>query len=721
MSGETSLPPLPARIARLGELAYDLCWTWHQEGRQVFRVLDYRLWRSTSHNPVRMLRTLPSERLEAAARDVAFLRAYDAAIAGLDSVRARHDCWWPRRFPDDATGAIAYFSAEFALHQSLPIYAGGLGVLAGDHCKEASDLGVPLTGVGFMYPQGYFHQRVSSACGQEETYETLDWTDAPTAPAVTPEGQRCIVSAPVGGRTVWITVWQVLLGRVTTYLLDTHVDANAPEDRELSARLYAGNQETRLKQEIVLGVGGVRALRAMNVHPVVWHLNEGHAAFVALERLLDALGQGEPFETALQRIRRTTVFTTHTPVGAGHDAFPVSMVETHLAQCWDGLAQHREAFLALGHHDGDGGPRFNMTALALRTAARANGVSRRHGEVTRRAWEPTTVSLGASRITWVTNGVHVPSWIAPDTAKLFERCLGADWRVRHDDPRFWDGFREAADEDVWDTRRALRQHLFGFIRERARQLWAEGRLSAERVAAAGVLLDPNALTIGFARRFTGYKRPELVFHDVERLARILNSRTRPVQIVFAGKSHPADGEGKAHLHRVFTRAVDPRFGGRIAFLEDYDLHVAHFLVQGCDVWLNTPREPLEASGTSGIKAAMNGVLHLSVGDGWWAEGYTGKNGWLIKGGADPGDPAATDAADAEALYRLTEELVVPTFFDRDPSGIPRRWVQLVKESIRTTVPRFSARRMLKQYAENMYGPALREEARQGPSRRSLSE
>jgi starch phosphorylase len=710
MSSETSVAPLPERIARLSELAYDLCWTWDQEGRQVFRLLDYRLWRSTSHNPVRMLRTLPAERLEAAARDPAFLHAYDTAVARLDATRARHDSWWRRRFSDDAGGTIAYFSAEFALHQSLPIYAGGLGVLAGDHCKEASDLGVPLVGVGFMYPQGYFHQRVSSAGGQEEIYETIDWAAAPTARAVTPEGQRCIVSAPVGGRTVWIAVWRVLLGRVTAYLLDTHVEANAPEDRELSARLYGGNQETRLKQEIVLGIGGVRALRALRIDPVVWHLNEGHAAFVALERLLDTLRRGEPFGSALARIRRTTVFTTHTPVGAGHDAFPLSMVDGHLTRFWDELPEHREALLALGHHDAEGGARFNMTAFALRTAGRVNGVSRRHGEVTRETWEPlaTTVAPDAPRITWVTNGVHVPSWIAPDTAKLFERCLGADWRARHDDPGFWERFLEAADDAVWDTRQALRQHLFGYIRERARQLWAEGQLSAERVAAAGVLLDPNALTIGFARRFTAYKRPELVFADVGRLARILNSRTRPVQIVFAGKAHPADGEGKAHLHRVFTRAVDPQFGGRIAFLEDYDLHVAHFLVQGCDVWLNTPRPPLEASGTSGIKAAMNGVLHLSVGDGWWAEGYTGANGWLIATGTESRDAAATDAADAAALYRLIEEVVVPTFFDRDASGVPRRWVGLVKESICTTVPRFSARRMLKQYVEEMYAPALRE-------------
>ena len=710
MDSPTIIASLPGRIDRLGELAYDLWWTWHEEGRRVFRMLDYRLWRLTAHNPVRMLRTLPRERLEQVAGDRAFLAVYDAAIAGLESARAAKDSWWVRRFADAPKRPIAYFSAEFAVHQSLPIYAGGLGVLAGDHCKEASDLGLPLIGVGFMYPQGYFHQHMSSEGWQEESYEALNWAETPVEPAITPHGERCVVSVPVGDRTIRVQVWRVLLGRVTLYLLDTHLDDNAPADRELSARLYGGNQETRLQQEIILGVGGVRALRAMDADPAVWHLNEGHAAFVVLERLREAVGRGERFDAALEGIRHTTVFTTHTLVPSGHDAFSIPMVDAYLAGCWDGLAQHREAFLALGHHDNGGGPRFHMTALALRTAEKVNGVSRRHGEVTRRMWAPVkaAVTPNASAITSITNGVHVPSWIAPDLGKLFERRLGADWRERQDDPPFWDRLLDVPDEDLWEVRQALRSYLFSFMRERARQLWSEGHVSVARVAAAGVLLDPNALTIGYARRFTGYKRPGLISYDEERLTAILGSTNRPVQLVFAGKSHPADHDGKGHLHQVFARAVNPRFGGRVAFLEDYDLHVAHFLVQGCDVWLNTPREPLEASGTSGMKAAMNGVPHLSIGDGWWPEGYTGSNGWLIHGGADIDDPAAADAADAAALYRVLEQSVVPTFFDRDARGIPRRWLHIVKEAIRTTVPRFSTRRMVKQYAEEMYGPALME-------------
>ena len=710
MTVSANLPALPARVGRLGELAYDLWWTWHQEGRHVFRVLDYRLWRLTAHNPVRMLRILSRERLEAVAREPTFLAAYDAAIAGLDAARIARDSWWVGRFA--SRQPIAYFSAEFAVHQSLPIYAGGLGVLAGDHCKEASDLGLPLVGMGFMYPQGYFHQHMSSDGWQEEVYETLNWADAPIERAITPEGHPCVVSVAVGARTVWAQVWQVRLGRVMTYLLDTDLDENPPADRELSARLYGGTPDTRLQQEIMLGVGGVRALRAMGVDPAIWHLNEGHAAFVVLERLREAVGRGEPFEVALDRIRRTTIFTTHTLVSAGHDAFPISMIDAHLAGYWDGLAPHREAVLALGQHDDGGGLRFHMTALAARTAGWVNGVSRRHGDITCQVWTPVRAAVARDRapITSITNGVHMATWIAPDLAKLFERRLGADWRDRQDDPRFWDRLLDVPEEDLWEVRQALRRYLFSFMRERARQLWIEGHVSAPRIAVAGVLLDPNALTIGYARRFTGYKRPGLIFSDEDRLARILGSRDCPVQLVFAGKAHPGDREGQELLHEVFTRAVNPRFGGRIAFLEDYDLHVAHFLVQGCDVWLNTPREPLEASGTSGMKAAMNGVPHLSIGDGWWAEGYTGSNGWWIQGGADSRDAGAVDAADAAALYRLLEESVVPTFFDRDARGIPRRWVRIVKEAVRTTVPHFSTRRMVKQYAKDMYLPALQEPA-----------
>src|SRR5919112_672312 len=667
---------LPDRIKRLPELASDLWWTWNTEAREVFRTLDYPLWRQTAHNPVLMLRLVPQDTFTAAGSDARFLATYDAAMEAFDAARTTKDTWWHRRNPD-ATGPIAYFSAEFALHQSLPIYAGGLGVLAGDHCKEASDLGIPLIGVGFMYPQGYFHQTISAEGWQQEVYERLSWAHAPIEPAITPEGKPCIVAVPLGNRSVLVSVWRIRLGRVKLYLLDTDLEENAPWDRELSARLYGGDRETRVQQEVILGIGGVRALKAMESAPAAWHLNEGHAAFVVLQRIRDLIEAGDSFDSALEEVRRTTLFTTHTPVPAGHDAFPFNLVETHLAGCWGTLGAYRDRFMQLGAYDNGSGMQFNMTALALRTANGVNAVSQLHGVVTREMWGPIWPGTAeeARPVRAITNGIHEPTWLSSELARLFDEHLPADWRERHDDPAGWARVQEIPDEALWAARTAVREYLFAFIRERARHRWREQQVSAARVVAAGTLLDPHALTIGFARRFTAYKRPELIFHDPERLIRILTASRRPVQIVFAGKAHPADEMGKHHLQRVFRRATDPAFGGRITFVDDYDLHVAHFLVQGCDVWLNNPRKPMEASGTSGMKASLNGVPHLSIGDGWWAEGYTGQNGWLIDA-ADAGGAEAQDAADAARIYDLLEREIVPTFYERE-NGIPRRWLNVV--------------------------------------------
>ena len=708
MTRYSGLPPIPERIARLEELALDLWWSWHREARLVFRRLDYALWRSTAHNPARMLWLIPREKLEEAANDPEFLTMYDRAVAALDDARAARNTWWSHRFPHTNGQSIAYFSAEFALHQSLPIYAGGLGVLAGDHCKEAGDLGVPLIGVGFMYPQGYFHQHLSAEGWQEESYEKINWADAPIEPAMTPDGKPCITAVPLGDRSVLVAVWRVRMGRVKLYLLDTDLEENAPWDRELSARLYGGDREIRIQQEIILGIGGVRALKALGATPGVFHLNEGHAGFVVLQRIRDSIEGGASFDAALDEIRQTTIFTTHTPVPAGHDAFPFQLVEKHLASAWGTLGSHRDRFLALGAYDNGAGPQFNMTALAIRSAGSTNAVSQLHGQVTRAMFAPMWPHLPeADRpVSAVTNGVHVPTWISGELSDLFCKYLGSDWFDRHDDPALWEGVLAIPDKELWAVRQSLRRYLFTFVRERARQRWMEEHVGIPRVVAAGTLLEPDALTIGFARRFTGYKRPELVFHDPERLARILNATGRPVQVIFAGKSHPADDIGKHHLQHVYRRALDPMFGGRVAFVDDYDLHVAHFLVQGCDVWLNNPRKPLEASGTSGMKAAINGVPHLSIGDGWWAEGFTGDNGWVIDGGVSGDNYEAMDAADADALYRLLEEEVVPAFYDRDDSHVPHRWIATVKQAIKTVAPRFSARRMVKEYTERMYGPGL---------------
>jgi starch phosphorylase len=701
-------PALPSRIHRLHELALDVWWSWTPAARQVFRCLDYPLWRYSAHNPVRMLMTIDPARLQQAASDPEFVALYDHAMLRLDESRAAKGTWWSKNAPAMNGKVIAYFSAEFALHQSLPIYAGGLGVLAGDHCKEASDLGIPLVGVGFMYPQGYFHQRLSTDGWQQEHYERLNWTDAPIDTALTRDGKPAITAVPLGDRTVLAAVWRVRVGRVRLYLLDTDLEENAPWDRELSARLYGGDRETRLQQEIILGVGGVRVLRALGLEPAVWHLNEGHAAFVALQRVRDLLERGSSFDQALEDVRRTTVFTTHTPVPAGHDAFPFHLVEKHLAGCWGEIGEYRQRFLALGEYDNGYGPQFNMTALALRTASNVNGVSALHGEVTRKMWQPIWPQVPVEQVPVksITNGVHVPTWIAASMAELLNRHFGAEWWEHQDDEAFWHRLDDISDEDLWTTRQILRAELFIFIRERLRHRWMAEKANPIQIVRGGAMLDPQALTIGYARRFTAYKRPELIFHDAERLARILTAPNRPVQIVFAGKAHPADDPAKHHLQQVFRRSLDPIFGGRIAFIDDYDMHVAHCLVGGCDVWLNNPRKPLEASGTSGMKASLNGVPHLSIGDGWWAEGFNGRNGWLIEGtGANPDDQAAIDAADAESLYRILEDHVVPSFYDRDERRIPRRWLAVVREAMRSNLPRFSARRMVKQYVTEMYTPA----------------
>ena len=688
------------RIGRLNELAHDLSWSWSPHAREVFRSLDYTLWRETAHNPVQMLRTVSPERLERAAENPTFLAHYDAAIEALEKARAAAGTWWPTRFPELADRQIAYFSAEFALHQSLPIYAGGLGVLAGDHCKEASDLGLPLVGVGFMYPMGYFHQKISPEGRQIEDYRRLSYDDVAVERATGPDGSPCRIRVSLGMGTLQVALWRVRMGRVNLILLDTDVPENASWDRELSSRLYAGERDTRLRQEIVLGVGGVRALRALGYNPAVWHLNEGHTAFAVLERVRELVEGGESFLAALEQVRATTVFTTHTPVAAGHDAFPFHQLDAQMALFWEGAGSRRNTFLGLGSYD-TAENQFNMTVVAMRGSSAINTVSRRHRQVTSEMWAPLWPGVpDESRpLRAVTNGVHVPTWIAPAMAELFDRWLGCDWLEHHDDPGLWDRLDRIPDEELWATRQLLRHHLLNFVRERARNGWRLETASPMQVLAAGSLLDPYALTIGFARRFTEYKRPDLIFYDPERLARILNASRTPVQIVLAGKAHPADEPGKRAMQRVYQHATNPRFGGRVAFVEDYDLHVAHLFVQGCDVWLNNPREPMEACGTSGMKASLNGVPHLSVADGWWWEAHSETNGWVIGCGAEK-----NDAAEADSLYRLLEEKIAPSFYARDEKGIPRQWIQTAKAAIRTVAPHFSARRMIKQYAEEAYAP-----------------
>ena len=694
---EPSRQTLPSRIERLPELASDLWWSWNPVAREVFRRLDYKLWRQTNHNPVKMLGLVSPQRLAEVERDPSFVHVYDDAMERLADARSGSGTWWSRCHTNLSDTRVAYFSAEFAIHQSIPVYAGGLGVLAGDYCKEASDLGVPLIGVGFRYSRGYFHQTISAEGWQVESYDRFRIEETPLERARTSAGEPCTVLVPVGHTNIHVAVCLVRLGRVKVYLLDTDMEENPPSDRELSARLYVAGHESRLQQEIILGIGGVRALRALGHNPTVWHLNEGHASFVVFERIRELVDAGETVMGALEKVRSTTVFTTHTPLPAGHDAFPFHLVDRQLAGCWETDGDRRNSLLSLGGYDNGAGWLFNMTVLALRGSSAVNGVSEVHREVTRKMFASVWTDT-KEPIQGITNGIHVPTWIAPAIDALLERHLGSDWKERQDDASVWDGIFAIPDEELWEARQSLKAYLLTFVREHARHRWTRQQVTAAHLAASGTLLDPSALTIGYARRFTEYKRPELIFNDQDRLARLLNA-SRPVQLIFAGKAHPSDEPGKRSIQRICHLAGDPRFAGRIAFVDDYDLHVAHFFVQGCDVWLNTPRKPIEACGTSGMKASINGVPHLSVGNGWWAEGCTGLNGWLI----EPGE-SRDEHSEAQAIYRLLEEEVIPAFYERDKRGVPVRWMAIVKQAIRTVAPRFCARRMLKDYVEQMYVP-----------------
>jgi len=700
--------PIPERLRRLTDLADNLWWSWHPPARNLFKAVNYPLWKSTRHNPVRMLQLAGPERLEMLSRDPEFLALYDQVVAAFDTDLRNGHLWFRQSYPH-SQAPVAYFSAEFGLHGSLPIYSGGLGVLSGDHCKEVSDLGLPFVGVGFIYPQGYFRQRIPSDGWQEAIYDTLNFDQVPLHPVLDAHGNRLMVQVTLRGVPLHLQVWQVRAGRVNLYLMDTNVPQNAPWDRDLSARLYGGDQETRIRQEMVLGLGGVRVLRALGIEPSAWHMNEGHSAFLVLERLRELTAGNHPFDQAVDMVKRTTVFTTHTPVPAGHDAFPFYLMDEYFGRFWQQMDISREHFLSLGEYHG----RFNMTVLALRLAGKTNGVSQLHGQVSRRMWQPVWPDRPAEEVPIgaITNGVHVPSWISTALKDLLGEYLGEDWVERHDDPTLLDGLFDIPDEKLWALHCELKAKLFAFVDTRTRQRWREGQMGADQVLASGALLDPEALTIGFARRFATYKRATLIFRDARRLNRLLHAERRPVQIIFAGKAHPADGGGKELIQEVYRHAQDPEFGGRIAFLEDYDLHMAHFLVQGVDVWLNNPRRPNEASGTSGMKAAMNGVPNLSVMDGWWPEVYhpaeDGRpaNGWAF-GQVQYDDWDTQDEVDSQALYRLLENEVVPLFYDRDASGVPRGWVQVMKEAMRTSIAAMSMRRMIKEYIEQMYLPAM---------------
>ncbi len=701
---------LPERIARLEDLAYNLWWSWNPEARELFRELDPDLWESSDQNPVLLLHYIKPDLIERAAGNDDYLARYARVIEQFDAEMApnRDDTWVAKNVPDLRNRTVAYFSAEFGVHRALPIYSGGLGVLAGDHIKEASDLGLPLVAVSLLYRQGYLRQRLTADGWQEDVPADLEPWAEPTTQVLNDDGTPLMVEVVFDQpeQPVRLAVWQVKVGRVPLYLLDADVDGNPDWTRTVSSRLYGGDLEHRLRQELILGIGGVRALRAMGIDPRYWHANEGHAAFHLLERLREHAADGLVFEEAARRVRATTVFTSHTPVPAGHDVFPPHMVDRYFAHYWPQLNLDRGAFLALGHH-GATNDGFNLTALSLRLADNRNGVSMKHGEITRLMWNDVWPDLQPENvpITSVTNGVHMPTWISDNVLAMLDRHLGVDWRDSQHEPSTWAPVSSIPDTEFWDTHLDAKRELFGTLRDRSRRRWVAGGYDPGQVVTAGPYLEPQVLTLGFARRFATYKRATLLFHDPERLARLLNNPDRPVQIIFAGKAHPADEGGKRLIQEIFWRARDPRFGGRIAFAEDYDMGLASHLVAGVDVWLNNPRAPLEASGTSGMKAAANGAPNLSILDGWWREGWSpdNSNGWGIQ--PSPLDGWNQDDEEANLMYELLENSVVPLFYDRNAAGYPEGWITVAKEAMRTVAPAFSARRMVIDYIARLYSPA----------------
>ncbi|HEX3560122.1 MAG TPA: alpha-glucan family phosphorylase [Pyrinomonadaceae bacterium] len=700
---------LPETVAALERLSWNYWWSWNTDGSSVFRDLDQEVWDVCEHNPRRLLRVISQNSLMRMATDPVYIGRVNSLAASFDAYMTEGAQVWAAAHAREITRVhpVAYFCAEFGVHHSLPLYSGGLGILAGDHLKSASDLGLPLVAVGLLYHHGYFRQRLRRDGWQEETYNKIDVADLPLQLVRDDDGEPVRIELELRGRTVRVRAWRVDVGRVPLYLLDTNVEGNDEIDRMISGHLYGGDRETRCVQEMVLGQGGVRLLRRLNIEPHVFHLNEGHSAFLTLELARERTERGEDFAEAARAVRGRCAFTTHTPVAAGHDEFVAPLIERCFGQAyWQQLGLTREEFLNLGRvNEGDESELFGLTPLALRMCRSSNGVSRKHGEVSRELWNKMWPERRIEEvpITSVTNGVHAPTWVSPLLRALYEERVGTDWtRVLYDAAAWSAAVELISDEELWKVRRLMKQRLVAFVRERVHQARLQQQESHAYAESALSMFDPGALTIGFARRVAAYKRWGLLLADPQRLRRIILDAERPVQFVFAGKAHPQDQGAKLILQQTALWELDPEVTRRAVFLQDYDQEVARQLVQSVDVWLNVPRRPLEASGTSGEKVTLNGGLNLSVLDGWWLEGYDGRNGWAVGEESLGETTEESDARDAESLYRVLESEVVPTFYERDEAGLPRRWVAMMRHAIQTLAPAFNSDRMVREYTSRVY-------------------
>lgn len=694
---------------RLWSLARNLWWSWDNDSKSLFRDLDPVRWKQLNHNPISLLGEMPLQGIDRRAAELVLHSRINYAYRRQREYLEADRSWGATHAGVLRPRPVAYFSAEFGLHESIPIYSGGLGVLAGDHIKSASDLDIPLVGVGLFYGQGYFRQRLDWNGWQEEEYLETDMNQLPMEPAIGTMGEPVTIQIETRGGSIQARVWRVKVGRCDLLLLDSNVEGNDREDRELTSRLYGGDGRVRIRQELLLGVGGFRALRAMGVSPGVLHLNEGHSGFAVLEAIRARMqDEGLSFDAAAARVSREVVFTTHTPLPAGHDRFNPDLMEEHLGPLREWLGLSQEKLMALGRENPNNShEEFCMTVLALKLSRRANAVSALHGEVTRAMW--TALYPGKLEdvvpIGYITNGVHVPSWLAPQMARLYDRHFGTGWRERTGDARIWEAIESLEDAELWETHLNLKSQLIEFVRGRAEEQGKRRGEPPETLQRLGRVLSPDVLTIGFARRFATYKRADLILVDIEKLASMVNDPKRPVQFVFAGKAHPLDEPGKRMLQAISELMRNRQFADKFVFVEDYDINVGRHLVQGVDVWLNTPRRPLEASGTSGQKVVLNGGLNLSILDGWWAEAYDGLNGFAIGNGRTHSNTELHDLRDADDLYRVLREQVIPLYYERDPDGLPRGWIKRMKRTIRTLGWRFNADRMVMDYTLKCYIPA----------------
>lgn len=698
---------MPEEFGRLRELAYNFWWSWSPEARMLFSSIHPELW-ARYRNPVEVLLNVDPQHWEPLLLSDSFQAAFDNVISSFDRYMRHPETWWfNQQHPDYDAGPVAYLSTEFGIHESLGIYSGGLGVLSGDHCKAASDLGVPFVAVGLLYRRGYFRQTINAEGRQQHFYPDFDVSRLPVLPVLDPQGRPLEVSVPLLDRKVWVRAYKAQVGRVPVLLLDTDSPKNETQDRPISHILYVRGREMRLCQEIVLGVGAVRVLRALGIEPAVWHMNEGHVAFMLLERLREATQRGERLPRAMESIQRNVAFTTHTPVPAGNETFDTELARLYLGSWAVQIGVPVGDLLKLGRNEPENeGEPFNLTAFAIKGSHFRNAVSRKHSEVSREMWRPLFPDQPEPPIGSITNGVHVETWVGLELRDLLERRIGRDWEEAAHDPDRWSDFLEVVPEqEIWQAHNAQKRRLIRKARDVTRRMLARQGCGPRDLAAASHMLDPDALTIGFARRFATYKRAGLLFRDLGRLRKLLSDPDRPLQIVFAGKAHPADLAGQDLIAQIFRLSQSEQFHGKIVFLEDYDMQIGRVMVQGVDVWLNTPHRPLEASGTSGQKAAANGGLNLSVLDGWWIEGYSPDVGWAI-GRLEPlDDPETQSAEDAAALYDILEREVIPTFYEREsPDAPPQRWTEKMKRAIHDLLPVFSGSRMVREYVDQAYIP-----------------